>query len=252
MTQPDLQPPVPTVKVGAGGPARVQRWEQRTEVPLLLLAGAFLIAYAWPVINPELDANIRTVLDVASWTVWAAFAVDFAIRLHLAHDRRAYATAHWYDVALILLPVLRPLRLLRLLAFVRVLNRAAAGSLLGRVSTYVVSTAALAVGLAALAVLDAEQDAADANITTIGNALWWATTTVTTVGYGDHFPVTTTGRLVAVALMLVGIASIGAITAGIHGWSLRSKTRRARPAGTTPSRPGDFSGEGSAQLRTPR
>ncbi|UUZ61833.1 potassium channel family protein [Nocardioides sp. B-3] len=45
--------------------------------------------------------------------------------------------------------------------------------------------------------------------------MWWSATTVTTVGYGDRFPVTTTGRLVAVALMLVGIACIGAITAGV-------------------------------------
>ena len=76
----------------------------------------------------------------------------------------------------------------------------------------------MAVGLGAIAVLDAEQDADGANITTFGDALWWASTTVTTVGYGDRFPVTTSGRLVAVALMLVGIAAIGAITAGVAAW----------------------------------
>ena len=59
--------------------------------------------------------------------------------------------------------------------------------------------AIVAVGLGALAVLDAEQDARGANITNYGDALWWASTTVTTVGYGDHFPVTTEGRLVALA-----------------------------------------------------
>lgn len=121
-------------------------------------------------------------------------------------------------VALIALRMLRPLRLLRLLAFARVLNRSAAGSLVGKVSAYVAGTAMMALGLGALAVLDAEQDSPYANITTFGDALWWSATTVTTVGYGDHFPVTTTGRLVAVALMLVGIACIGAITAGVAAW----------------------------------
>lgn len=79
-------------------------------------------------------------------------------------------------------------------------------------------TAIAAVGLGALAILDAEQSADDANIVTLGDALWWATTTVTTVGYGDRFPVTTEGRFVALALMLVGIALIGSVTAAVAAW----------------------------------
>jgi voltage-gated potassium channel len=182
------------------------------------LALAFLVAYAWPVLDPGLDADVRVVLEAASWTVWAAFVIDFAARLCLAEERRGYALTHWYDVALILLPMLRPLRLLRLLAFARILNRSAVGSLVGKVSTYVAGAALMALVLGAIAVLDAEQDSPGANITTFGDALWWSATTVTTVGYGDHFPVTVTGRLIAVALMLVGIACIGAITAGVAAW----------------------------------
>lgn len=197
---------------------RVERWEARTEVPLLLLAVAFVVAYAVPVIDQNLDPDLRTLLTVASWTVWAAFALDFAIRLVLAEARIRYARDHWYDVALIVAPFLRPLRLLRLLAFARILNRSAAGSLVGKVSTYVAGTAVMAVGLGALAVLDVEQDAAGANLTEFGDALWWAVTTVTTVGYGDHYPVTTEGRLIAVALMVVGIALVGAVTASVATW----------------------------------
>ena len=138
----------------------VERWEKRAEIPLLLLALAFLFAYAWPVLDPRLNHDVRTLLDVASWTVWGAFVLDFAARLYLADERGRYAGSHWYDVALICLPMLRPLRplrLLRILAFARVLNRSAAGSLVGRVSTYVGGTAVMALGLGALAVLDAEQ-----------------------------------------------------------------------------------------------
>lgn len=206
----------------------VERWEKRAEIPLLLLAMAFLIAYAWPVLDPRLDPDLRTILGVASWTVWAAFVIDFSARLYFSDERRRYALSHWHDVALIALPMLRPLRLLRLLAFARVLNRSAAGSLVGRVSAYVAGTAIMALGLGALAVLDAEQHVPDANITTFGDALWWSATTVTTVGYGDHFPVTTTGRLVAVALMLVGIACIGAITAGVAAWLVAQVEAEAR------------------------
>ena len=84
----------------------------------LLLALAFLVAYAWPVLDPRLDPDLAEMLVVASWTVWVVFALDFAIRIGLAGDDRwRYARRHWYDVALIVLPMLRPLRLLRLLAF---------------------------------------------------------------------------------------------------------------------------------------
>jgi len=114
--------------------------------------------------------------------------------------------------------MLRPLRLLRLLALARILNRSATSSLVGRVSTYVLGTAVMSAVLAAIVVLDVEQDAADANITTFGDALWWSATTVTTVGYGDRYPVTTEGRFVAVALMLVGIAAVGAVIASITAW----------------------------------
>lgn len=206
---------------------RVEAWERRSEIPLLFLAVAFLVAYAWPVLDPRLAPDAEAVLTALSWTVWLAFAADFAARLYLATERRRYAAAHWYDVALIALPALRPLRLLRLLAFARILNRTAASSLTGRVLMYVAGTAVLAVMLGALAVLDAERDADGSTITTAGDALWWATTTVTTVGYGDFYPVTLEGRLVAVALMIVGIAVVGAVTASIAAWLVEQVRERS-------------------------
>lgn len=212
---------------------RVQTWERRTEIPLLLLALAFLVAYAWPILDPRLDHELAAYLSVVSWTVWIAFAVDFAIRIALADDRRRYIVRHWYDVALIALPMLRPLRLLRVLAFARLLSRSATRTLVGRTTLYVVGTALAALFLGALAVLDAERDASNANIRSFGDALWWACTTVTTVGYGDHFPVTTTGRFVAVGLMLAGIALVGSITAAVAAWFIEQveADREARRRG---------------------
>lgn len=198
--------------------SRVERWERRAEIPLLLLAVAFLVAYAWPVLDPRLDRSVGGFLSVVSWTVWAVFLLDLAVRLLLAQERWDYARRHWYDLALVVVPMLRPLRLLRLLALARILGRSATRSLAERVTVYVVGTAILAVGLGALAVLDAERSEPGANITGIGDALWWATTTVTTVGYGDRYPVTTEGRLVAVLLMLVGIAVVSSVTAAVASW----------------------------------
>lgn len=198
--------------------SRVQAWERRSEVPLLLLALAFLGAWAWPILDPRIGSDAAAVCDAIGWAVWAAFAVDFVIRLHLAEERRRYALSHWYDIALIGLPMLRPLRLLRVLALARVLNRTVAGSVAGRVSVYVAGTAVMSVGLGAVSVLDAEQGAKGANITTFGDALWWAMTTTTTVGYGDRYPVTAEGRIVATVLMLVGIAVVGSITGAVAAW----------------------------------
>ncbi len=214
--------------------SRVEQWERRTEVPLLLLATAFLVAYVWPVLDPEMDPTARTYLDAVSWTVWGAFAIDFAIRIRLADRRRSYILRHWYDVLLVVIPLLRPIRLLRLLAFVRVLNRTATGSLAGKATTYVIGTAVMAVALGAVAVLDVEREAQDANITTFGDALWWASTTVTTVGYGDRFPVTLEGRVLAVALMLVGISHVGVVTASVAAWLIANVERPHTREGDTP------------------
>ncbi len=207
---------------------RVERWEQRSEIPLLLLAAAFLVAYAWPILDPRIDHDVATFLLVLTWTVWGAFAVDLVIRLALADQRLEYAIRHWYDVVLVVVPMLRPLRLLRLLAFARILGRSATRNLAGRVTLYVIGSAVAAVGLGALAILDAEREATGANITTFGDAVWWAATTVMTVGYGDRYPVTTEGRFVAVTLMVVGIAVVGSVTAAVAAWFIGQVQRDTR------------------------
>jgi voltage-gated potassium channel len=199
--------------------SRVERWEKQAEIPLLLLALAFLIAYAWPVLDPRLSPDLRTSLSILSWAVWAVFVLDYAARVSLASgQRRSYITRHWHDIPLIALPMLRPLRVLRLLAFARMLNRSATGGLIERAAVYVAGVAVMAVGLGSIAILDAEQNSPDANIRSYGDALWWTCTTLATVGYGDRYPVTTEGRLIAVALMLVGIGLVGAITGSVATW----------------------------------
>jgi voltage-gated potassium channel len=122
------------------------------------------------------------------------------------------------DLAAVALPMLRPLRLLTLVTVLGVLNRHAGGSLRGRVVVYIIGSTTLLLFVASLAMLDAERGAADATITTFGDSVWWALTTVTTVGYGDHFPVTVKGRFIAAGLMIGGIALLGVVTATFASW----------------------------------
>jgi hypothetical protein len=106
----------------------------------------------------------------------------------LAERRVQYAARHVPDVLMVALPVLRPLRLLRFLVLLRMINRRATASLHGRIVAYVVATAGLVLLISAMAMLEAERHNPQANIDTFGDALWWAVTTMSTVGYGDRYP----------------------------------------------------------------
>ncbi len=220
--------------------SRVQRYERRAEVPMLLLAAAFLVSYAWPVVDRGMDPDVRDWLLLASTAVWAAFTIDYAIRLWLAEHKITYAITHWYDTLLVLVPALRPLRLLRLITVFRLLQRSTVGGLAGRVGIYTAAITSAAVLLGALAVLDAERGAAGATIMTYPDALWWAVVTVTTVGYGDLYPVTTLGRAIAVPLMFVGIGLVGLVTASMAAWLVRTLQDEDVP-GHVPDPPDDRS-----------
>lgn len=188
------------------------------EWPLTVAALVFLAAYAWPILDPGLPDGIETTCAVVGWTVWALFAVDYAARVAGADDRASWVVRHPLELVTLVLPMFRPLRALRLVTLLRVLNRSAAGNLRGRVAIYVTVGSSLVAFVAALAALEAERGAPGASIGSFGDAMWWATTTMTTVGYGDTFPVTTTGRYVGVGLMVGGIALLGTVTATFASW----------------------------------
>lgn len=197
---------------------RPERWEERAEWPLTVAALAFLGAYAWPVLQPDLTGGWQAACRVVTWAAWAVFALDYFARLWLSRDRGEFLRSNVFDLAVVMLPILRPLRLLRLVTLLHVLNRYAGDTLRGRVAVYVVGSTTLVLFVSGLAVLDAERGVEGANIQDFGDALWWALVTVTTVGYGDQFPVTTAGRVIAGGLMLAGIALLGVVTASLASW----------------------------------
>jgi voltage-gated potassium channel len=200
------------------GLSRVARFERTTELPLAACAVVFLAAYAWPILQPSLALDWRHAFQVLDITIWVLFGAEFGIRVALARPRGRYLVRHVPDVLMIALPVLRPLRLLRLLVLLRMLNRRATASLRGRVMGYVAASSTLVLFCASLAMLDAERQHPGANIRTFGDALWWAASTMTTVGYGDRYPTTADGRAVGFGLMLAGIALLGVVTAAIASW----------------------------------
>jgi voltage-gated potassium channel len=198
--------------------SRRQTWERQADWPLTIAAVLFLVAYAAPILRPDLVSPLPTVCWFVTWAAWGLFVVDYIARLALSHDRVAFVRGNLFDLAVVALPLLRPLRLLRLITLLSVLNRYAGGSLRGRVAVYVAGSTALVLFVASLAVLDAERGTKGATITTFGDASWWAFTTVTTVGYGDRYPITGQGRFIAGGLMLAGIALLGIVTASLASW----------------------------------
>ncbi len=195
--------------------ARVDRWEEATTWPLTLVSVVFLVAYAWPILDRELSPTWRVVAGTVTTVTWGVFVVDYVGRLLLSTRRFRFVRRNPLDLAVVLLPVLRPLQLLRVLS---ILNSAAGSSLRGRVAAYVAGSTALVLLVSSLAVLDAERTAPGSNIRSFPDAIWWAFSTVTTVGYGDRFPVTGQGRLIAVGLMVAGIALLGVVTASLASW----------------------------------
>jgi voltage-gated potassium channel len=195
----------------------VTTWERRSDGLLIGASLVFLAAYAWDVLDQprgSLGLFGRTLIFAA----WAIFAIDYMIRLRLAENRSRWFFHHLLDLAVVLLPMLRPLRLLRLITLLGVVQRVAGTALRGRVALYVCGTTVLIVFVSSLAMLDAERHAVGATITTFGDSVWWAFVTITTVGYGDYTPVTTTGRLIAVVMMTAGIALLGTVTATLASW----------------------------------
>ncbi|MER5479067.1 potassium channel family protein [Streptomyces sp. NPDC002734] len=205
-----------TASATAKGP--LEAWERRTQRPLLLLAVVFAVAYAVPIVDPDATTAVVRTCRWVEWVVWAAFAVDYSARLRLSEDRRHFFRTHVLDLLAVLLPLLSPLRLLRLVSTLVLVGQRARLSSQVRLTTYVAGSVVGLLVFGSLAVLSVERNAPGGNIRTLGDAVWWAFTTMTTVGYGDLAPTTGLGRLLAVGLMLSGIALLGVVTANIAAW----------------------------------
>ena len=200
-------------------------WRKYSEWPLAAAAIVFLVAYSVEVIDNVPDRS-ATVFDIIIWATWGLFVIDYFANLILAEHRLRWFTHNLHAAAILALPMLRPLRLMRLLSVMQFSHRLAGRRLRGRILTYAFATATLLVYVAALAALDAEQNVRGASITNIGDALWWAVVTITGTGYGDLVPVTFVGKLVGVGLMIGGLAIVGVIAASFATWMIEQLGNR--------------------------
>lgn len=185
---------------------------------LTILALAFLVAYSYPAFVVDIGSNTQWNLELIQWISWLAFVVDLILNIAKAESKVLYLKSHPLEILAVALPMFRPLRLLR---FVSVGSLILSRVNMARSIAITLKIAIIAFFLtymAAVQITVVERAQESGNIKTFGDGLWWAITTVTTVGYGDRFPVTTEGRILAFGLMIVGISLIGVITATIAAW----------------------------------
>jgi voltage-gated potassium channel len=193
---------------------RLATWESRTQRSLDLLAIVFLAALfiRWLLDGRPAEAWFRNLSTYLGYAVWVAFAIDYLVRLRLSVPRREFVRTHKLDLLMVLLPFLRILRVgIIIVKSVRQISTQ-------RIAASMVGIAIAVVGVGALVVWRYETVAPDGNIHTVGDAIWWAIVTTTTVGYGNEYPVTLPGQIVATGIMIIGIGLIGTVSASVASW----------------------------------
>jgi voltage-gated potassium channel len=207
-------------------------WTKLSPTFLQVLGVIFLAGYAWPIINPNLSPALHSLCNWTLFVIWVFFALDYFARLSIADNKRLFVRKNLLDLAAVALPFLPLLRAIRALAAVTVLSRRNRGSRSQQVTTSVVTLAFATWFVAGLAVTEAERQVDGANIQGVGDGWWWAITTMATVGYGDTYPVSPQGRIVGTALMIMGVALLGTITASIAS-NFNSTDSEDSPNGTS-------------------
>ena len=171
----------------------------------------------------KLPAEISSVLKKIDTLICVVFLADFGVRFYRARSKVAFLKWGWIDLIASIPNVrilrvgrlVRILRVIRLLRAIRATHKITSLLLKDKIETGVASvllSAFLLIMFCAVGILICEQSDPEANIKTAGDAVWWSVTTVTTVGYGDKYPVTAEGRIVAMILMVAGIGLFGILS----------------------------------------
>lgn len=218
--------------------ARRLAWESRTSTTLAVLGTAFLAAYSVLVLLPDLEGPLLLITASVLIVTWVVFAIDMVARVVLSDRGRRghFLLTHPLDVLALFMPLFRALRVVTLLRHIPLFAGGSGAAVRGSVGAHAVVYAAVFVYVIALATLQAERGAEGATITTFGDAVWWSLVTITTVGYGDTYPVTDVGRFLAVLLMGGGLVIVGTTSAIVVSY-ISERVAAARGTGGGDAQP---------------
>lgn len=209
-------------------------WKSRTEIPLLIVAIGSLPFLLLELAVDRLPDHDKALLIVVNLIVGFAFLIDFVVGINLATSKSAYIKHEWVSLVVVVaqfiavLPSLAALGSLRALRVMRVMIAVARASAIGtsisrsgwrvlrnRAGSTALTIAGITWITSAVAFTLAEDVGEYRRVGSFFDALWWSASTITTVGYGDIYPITTAGRVVAVFTMVIGISTFALVTAKI-------------------------------------
>ncbi len=199
--------------------AILDRLDRMTELPLLLLSFVMVPVLLGPLFwEDSFSSAERTLFRTLDIFIWAIFAADFFLKFAITPAKLRYLREHWLEALVVLVPFVRPLRILRLVLFSVRAIKVSRRRLVNVDFLLVYAVGIVVVAATVVTVVEKDHD----SITSFTDALWWAVVTATTVGYGDMTPVSPIGRGMAIMLMLVGIGLFGGLTANFASTLFRT------------------------------
>jgi voltage-gated potassium channel len=199
----------------------IQKRIDTFNLPLAILSILYLVIYATQVVFSD-NNELVEILTISSNFILSLFVIDLVLRFLSAVSFKDFFQSSWLEIIAVTVPFLRMFRMLRVLVAVRGLSfvLSSRAHLAGLYIAILVPTIWF---MGAISVLDAEATRPDATITTLGIALWWSLTTIATVGYGEVYPATVEGKVVAGILMITGIAVFSTGAGIFASWVMGEK-----------------------------
>lgn len=210
----------------------LKEWRRRTDVPFLIVAIASIPFLLLELVSDRLPSSDTRLISIVNFVVLAVFTVDYVAEFRAASNKAEYAKHEWASLVIVISQVMAIVPSLMGFGFLRILRVLRLGTIIARffaIGEEVENSgrqvlrkhaASFAFGLAfmtwiisAAAFTLAEDVGNGRRVHSFFDALWWASATITTVGYGDIAPVTVAGRVVGVFTMIVGISTFSVVTA---------------------------------------
>lgn len=196
------------------GEKNLAAWEERSSTPMFVASVLYLLAFAAPIMSTRIQEPYDGYLNIIQMILWGLFAADYCIRLYLAPRRLYFITHNLMNLAIVLLPAWRIVSFLAMIHLTT--NRQY--KRLSELAVKLFGYTAIFIIMFALAIYSVESSESGTMIRDLPTAYWWTFTTLATVGYGDVYPVTGIGRVIAVVVMLYGVGMVAVATGALASW----------------------------------
>ena len=215
----------------ANRPARealLAKVERYTEVPMLVLVVIMIVTLVIPMVT-VLDPAVEHVLELVDWIIWAAFALELAVKTYLSPKRWHYLRTHWIDVLVLALPLLRVFRIFRIARLARLLRFARVFAVFTKFTkeiktifsrhgfNYLFIVFLGLIGLGTIITYNLDKNA-EAGASSLAKSLWLTAVNAFSGGYANVYPETPEAKTVSILLIVVGTIIVSYLTASLASY----------------------------------